>query len=74
MKKLLRYPDLRNSAKWLWGDGRSTEIQSYEGGLLLRQQPPQVPQWQQGGRILNSSHRAPSIRVELEGNVAASQR
>lgn len=76
IRKLLQgqYPDLRNCAKWLWADGGSTEVQHYESRFLFCQQPPQVPQWQQSWRILNCSHRTPSIWIKFESDVATSQR
>lgn len=71
---LCQHPDLCNSAQRLRGDGCPAEVQSYEGGFLLHQQPPQVPKRQQSWRVLDGPHRAPSIRVKLKSNMAASQR
>lgn len=74
MKTLQAAADLRYRPERFRTDGGPAEVQGHQRGLLLRQQPPQVPQRQEGGGIFHAPRRAPSVRVELKGNVAAGQR
>lgn len=74
MKTFQAAADLRYRPKRFRADGGSAEVHGHQRGLLLRQQPPEVPQRQEGGGIFHAARRAPSIRVKLKGNVAAGQR